>query len=344
MPLEFSKQDGHLVWVKNPFTRTITFFTQIHRKQFGFADRSPLPPVDDTVLRHRAEAELRAELEAARTNCPFCPGNEHLTLDEVLRVAPAVVPDSAPTTSPWLIRAFYNLIPRIPESCTGGRNESYVVVEDPRHFVDDARHHEDLLYTALLPPSQLETILRTDIELARRARANPSVAATLIRKNQGRDSGATQPHVHNQLIGSAFPFPPVLAEQEALAAEPGLWRDILSWVEDEGFLISRQEGCWLYFCPFGTHPRSYEIVCPELYGRITELPAERIGPFAAALHQALEILGPIPADYEIHDGPGLPLHAHVNARHFPYSNIGGTLNLPSTHTSNLPARGTRSGR
>jgi len=37
----------------------------------------------------------------------------------------------------------------------------------------------------------------------------------------------------------------------------------------------------------------------------------------------------LPLDYEIHDGPLVPFHAHVSARHFPYSNIGGTLNLPA---------------
>ena len=42
------------------------------------------------------------------------------------------------------------------------------------------------------------------------------------------------------------------------------------------------------------------------------------------------ILGPLPLDYEIHQGEGLPLHAHINARLYPYSNVAGTLNLPST--------------
>jgi hypothetical protein len=61
--------------------------------------------------------------------------------------------------------------------------------------------------------------------------------------------------------------------------------------------------------------------------------AEQLDAFSRLLHEALGILGPLPLDYEIHDDPGVPLHAHVSARHFPYSNIGGTLNLPS----NVPA-------
>ena len=60
------------------------------------------------------------------------------------------------------------------------------------------------------------------------------------------------------------------------------------------------------------------------------------------LYNVLNILGPIPLDYEIHDGPGVPLHAHVNARHFTYSNIGGTLNLPSNLVVNrLPSGSVR---
>jgi len=51
----------------------------------------------------------------------------------------------------------------------------------------------------------------------------------------------------------------------------------------------------------------------------------------------LRILGPLPLDYEIHQSSELPLHAHVNARLFPYSNVAGTLNLPSTLLKNTAA-------
>jgi galactose-1-phosphate uridylyltransferase len=230
---------------------------------------------------------------------------------------------------PWLLRAFNNIIPRIPESCTGGRNESYVVVEDPRHFVEGARHYGDLLHTGLLSAPQVHAILRADIEVARRAYANSAVAAVLIRKNQGRESGASQPHVHSQVIGGDRPFQPVQQERERLAREPGLWREVLAVMEGEGYVISRQGGCTLYFCPFGIFPRSYEVVCEHAWERITEVDDETIAAFAALLHQALRILEPLPLDYEIHDGPRVPLHAHVSARHFTYSNIGGTLNLPA---------------
>ncbi len=37
----------------------------------------------------------------------------------------------------------------------------------------------------------------------------------MIRKNQGRESGASQPHLHQQIIGSPEPFPALLAESRA---------------------------------------------------------------------------------------------------------------------------------
>jgi galactose-1-phosphate uridylyltransferase len=204
-----------------------------------------------------------------------------------------------------------------------------VLVEDPRHFVAGALHPSDLLHTGLLSAAQVHAILRANVEVARRAYGNPAVTDVLIRKNQGRESGASQPHIHSQVIGSDRPFPPVQQEHDRLAREPGLWREILEVMDGEGYVIARQGGCTLYFCPFGVFPRSYEVVCEHSCGRITDVDAETLAAFAALLHQALRILEPLPLDYEIHDGPGVPLHAHVSARHFPYSNIGGTLNLPA---------------
>ena len=333
MALDFRKENGQLVWVRNPFSGVITYFTDVHKKQSGF--RTPLQdaPAAQPLDWEAAESARMVELEMARRDCPFCPGNEALTTAEILRVEPAQVPGAVASSFPWLIRAFSNLFPRIPEVCTGGRNESYVVVEDPRHFADGARHQDELLYTALLPRAQFRATFRANVAVARRAYENPAVRAVLIRKNQGRESGASQPHLHNQVIGADQLFPPVEQERRTLANAPRLWREILAFVEAEGFLLAARDSCFLYFCPFGVFPRSYEVVCPDADGPMTEVPGALLDSFADLIHQALCLLGPLPLDYEVHDGSGVPLHAHICVRHFPYSNIGGTLNLPA----DLPA-------
>lgn len=337
MPVEFRKDGDQLVWVRNPFTRAVTYFTHVHLKRSGFIRRA-----QEAVMRQStpdpvaAGADRLAELERARVDCVFCPGNEHRTMEEVLRV-PASEVFSGHSSQGWLLRAFYNIVPRLPDCCTGGRPESYVVVEDPRHFADDARGHEDVLYTALLPPEQFRALLTAVANVARRAYRNPAVKAVLIRKNQGRESGASQPHVHCQVIGSDLPFGAVDVEAAALKHEPGLWDEIIAFVEAERFLVERRDGWVMYFCPFGTFPRSYEIVCPSFRGRFTDLPPAQLHVLADLLQSVLRSLGPLPLDYEIHDGPDVPLHVHVNARHFPYSNIGGTLNLPANLAGGGPA-------
>ena len=85
-----------------------------------------------------------------------------------------------------------------------------------------------------------------------------------------------------------------------------------------------------YASPFGGFPRSYDVVMPNYRGLMTELTPGQMREFADALYRILLVLGPLPLDYEVHQGEGLPLHAHINARLYPYSNVAGTLNLPST--------------
>ena len=137
MPIEFRKEDGRLVWVRSPFTGVITYFTEIHRKQSGFPRRTQVMPTAQPPDWEAAEAARMAELEAARRDCPFCPGNESQTTAEILRVRTRRDrrggPDRVALVDPRLPQP----LPRIPEICTGGRNESYVVVEDPRHFADE---------------------------------------------------------------------------------------------------------------------------------------------------------------------------------------------------------------
>jgi galactose-1-phosphate uridylyltransferase len=330
MPIEYRKDNGELVWVRNPFTGTVTYFTHIHKKRSGFMRHAQDQLLHGVGVDRAATAEhLRQELEAAQRTCPFCPGNEACTPEEVYRLGVRSVFSDRPDCG-WLIRAVRNLIPRIPECCTGGRNESYVVIEDPRHFADDAHGHEDLLHTGLLPLPQFEALLAADVAVARQAYSNPAVQAVLIRKNQGRESGASQPHLHNQVIGSDMPFASVARECEITAREPHIWEELIAFSRAHGFLLEEREGCWAYFCPFGVFPRSYELVCLHDRVRSIDLPPQRWKTLAAMLHNVLKLLGPIPLDYEIHEGPGVPLHAHINARHFAYSNIGGTLNLPSS--------------
>jgi galactose-1-phosphate uridylyltransferase len=237
----------------------------------------------------------------------------------------------------WVIRVFNNLFPRIPEALTGGRNESYIVVEDPRHFADDPRSINDLMCTASLGEDHFHQLILTDIRLMSHVFENRAVHSVVIRKNQGRESGASQPHPHQQVIGSPQPLPAVEAEARAERENPHLWHELIEIVERVGLIVERSDGVVSYASPIGAFPRSYDVVMPAFRGMLTELPSAELREFSRAIYRLVRILGPLPLDYEIHQGAGLPLHAHINGRLYPYSNVAGTLNLPSQLVHNVAA-------
>jgi len=335
MPIEYEMREGVLVWIKNPITGVISYVVDVRGKSFAFTlggreELDPDAPAPDAKALHNT---IRA--------CPFCPGNENLAPPELMRVTPAEFPQwhghHQVEGASWVIRVFNNLFPRIPESLTGGRNESYIVIEDPRHFSEHPRSINDLMCTGALGPEHFHHLLLTDVRLMRRVLENPAVHSVVIRKNQGRESGASQPHPHQQVIGSPQPLPAIEAEARAERENPGLWEELIEIVERAGLLIERGDGVVSYASPIGAFPRSYDVVMPQFRDSLTELPAEELGKFSRAIFRLVRILGPLPLDYEIHQGAGLPLHAHINGRLYPYSNVAGTLNLPSQLVHNVVA-------
>ena len=120
--------------------------------------------------------------------------------------------------------------------------------------------------------------------------------------------------------------------QEALAARetPDLFDNLIDLFKRLDLIIENHDGVVTYASPIGQFPRSYDVVMPKHDGLLTDLEGHERDAFARALYRILRILGPLPLDYEIHQGEGLPLHAHINARLYPYSNVAGTLNVPST--------------
>ncbi len=335
--IEYEIRDGALAWIKNPVSGVISYVVDVRGKSFAFTlgGRGELDPA--------ASALSAEEIARTRAACPFCPGNETMAPAEILRVTPAEFPQwqgggELSGAAPWVMRVFNNLFPRIPAELTGGRNESYIVVEDPRHFSSPHPHAAgDLMCTGALGEVHFLRLLETDVALMRRAMENRAVRSIVIRKNQGRESGASQPHLHQQLIGAPAALPALIAEAAAERRAPGLWEELLELVERLGLLIERRDGVVSFASPIGAFPRSYDVMMPQFRGTLAELEPERLRLFARAMCRILKVLGPLPLDYEIHQGEDLPLHAHINSRLYPYSAVAGTLNLPSALVQNVAA-------
>jgi galactose-1-phosphate uridylyltransferase len=200
-----------------------------------------------------------------------------------------------------------------------------------------AQSLRDLQWTGALPVKQFVALLKANVRIVHLAYANETVGSVLIRKNQGPESGASQPHLHNQVIASHALFPDIEAEVQVTVREPQIWAECVEFFRREGWVIREDDALVTCWNPFGKFPRCFDVIDLAHWGPLTAMPDDVIERFARAVHRVLVLFGPSALDYEIHQGEGIPLHVHVNSRQFTYSNIGGTLNLPNDLTEKVQA-------
>lgn len=339
MGIEYGVKDGALLWIRNPFTGAVVYFNEIHRKPHSFrrlTNASQPSPASQGLSPEAFESEARR----VRDTCVFCPGNEAQTMHEVMRVsygevyAPEALPEGRAATD-WAMRVVHNIVPRIPEVCTGERNESYVIMEDARHFLPGATGLGDVMWSGALPTAHFEHTLRLATRVARHSMDNPAVKSVLIRKHQGRESGASQPHIHMQVIGADRVFPAVEREIATTTQNPEIWAESVDFMRTFGFQLEAGDGIVTQWSSFGSFSRHFEVISLEDWQPLTAISDARMHLFCQYVHRLLRVLGPGPYDLEIHHGEGIPLHLHLNARRYVYANIGGTLNAPSDLAENV---------
>ena len=132
--------------------------------------------------------------------CPFCPGNEHKTPNEIMRI---------PDNGSWLVRVIPNKFPALlpdgerirtnqglKQSITGiGTHD--IIIESPSHNTP----------TALLPIENIINVFRTYKKRFLEVYGTPFIRHVMIFKNQGECSGTSIVHPHSQLIGTPItPF------------------------------------------------------------------------------------------------------------------------------------------
>jgi galactose-1-phosphate uridylyltransferase len=181
MALEYEIRGDKLLWIRNPVTGVISYVVDLRGKSFAFtlSGREHHPPIagalDEDAIRH------------AIATCPFCPRNENQTTAEIFRLTRDEMPqwtgEGAARDSGWVIRVINNLFPRIPAELTGDRNESYVVIEDPRHFIEEPRSLNELAYTGVLGEEHFVKLMATDARVMIHALPNREVKAIVVRKN-----------------------------------------------------------------------------------------------------------------------------------------------------------------
>jgi galactose-1-phosphate uridylyltransferase len=333
MGIEYGIKNGALLWIRNPFTGAVVYFNEIHRKPHSFR-RLTNTSQPHSIPQAPSPETFHLEAQRVQNACVFCPGNEAQTMHEVLRLSYRdVYPlEALPTgcaADDWAMRVIHNIVPRIPEVCTGGRNESYVIMEDARHFLPEATGLGDVMWSGALPAAHFEQTLRLATRVMRSSMENPAVKSVLIRKHQGRESGASQPHIHMQVIGADRVFPDLAREIEATARNAEIWDESVDLMRTFGFQLEAGDGMVTQWSPFGSFSRHFEVISLEDRQPLPAISESRLQLFAQCVHRLLQVMGPGPYDLEIHHGAGIPLHLHLNTRRYVYANIGGTLNVPS---------------
>ncbi|MCL5773590.1 MAG: galactose-1-phosphate uridylyltransferase [Firmicutes bacterium] len=133
--------------------------------------------------------------------CQLCPGNEHMTPDEI---AVYREPGTAPNTQGWWTRVVPNKFPAL--STEGDLNRSGVGMYDMMNgvgahevIIESPEHDKPISH---LSEKQVEEILWIYRDRFMALQRDPRLKYILIFKNHGRAAGASLEHPHSQLIAT----------------------------------------------------------------------------------------------------------------------------------------------
>jgi UDPglucose--hexose-1-phosphate uridylyltransferase len=247
--------------------------------------------------------------------CAFCAGNEHRTPTECDAVRPAG--DERPSS--WTVRVVPNCypavrhdasllrtseIPSLLEAVAPGVGVHEVIIEVPDHYGDLTRSTDGHL-------KDVFDIYRRRLRAVRER--CPGLFA-LVFKNFGRAAGASQPHLHSQLLATTFP-PPLLGEelegsrQYFQRTHRCVFCDLLAREAEIGIRIVAIDDGLVAFCPFASmFPFELWIFPTEhesRYEAVADVRLANLGTLVKRLLVRLEHLSsPPPAyNYFIHTAP-----------------------------------------
>jgi len=236
--------------------------------------------------------------------CPFCPGNEEQTPDEVLSL-PLSDQDSN-----WAVRVVPNKFAALTlDGDTIGKEKGpffrnragtgahEVIIESPSHKTP----------MALMPHQQVEKVLIAYQERYNALKKNPQFKFITIFKNHGWVSGTSQAHPHSQLV--ATPIPATYYHQKSEVAVDYyydfgrcLYCDLLNEeLEKKERIVAHTKG-FVVLQPYASHvPYETWIIPEKHYSSFDLFPVKGLANLAIVLKDTLFCL------YEALDNPDFNL-------------------------------------
>lgn len=259
-------------------------------------------------FRKRAETETPATGEERL--CPFCPGNETLTPEEVFGLRDSgnknesgwrvrVVPNKFAAFTPGegarrrdLLRFFHSM-----EGC--GHHE--VIVESPEH--------NQIL--SLMSDQQILELLHTYKQRYNALRKDPRIKLILLFRNHGPRAGTSLAHPHSQLV--AMPIIPLLIRQKYEVAirhydDTGrcLYCDVVTEEKSAAKRVVLESPHFLVFHPFASRVPFETWIAPKHHNPCFA----RIG-FEESLELASVLRRVLRGLYDALDNPDFNLIVHT---------------------------------
>ena len=183
-------------------------------------------------------------------NCPFCPGNEHMTPSESLRVA---------RDGQWQIRVVPNKF-----AALASQGERIRQSDGLKRIISGVGIHEVLVETpdhsrttALLPVDQVALILQAYKDRYFSITQDPRIEHVTIFKNHGLGAGTSLEHPHSQIIATPI-IPPEIRNrmEEALRFfddnSECLFCRVLAEELRDGVRIVHETARFVAFMPFAS--------------------------------------------------------------------------------------------
>ena len=263
--------------------------------------RDPLTGIWTIIATERAKRpqdfRRRPEPEDSAESCPFCPGAEHKTPEEL---------DALRDAQGWQARVFTNKFPALapPLSMEDGVAQSGAGGESVLFEGREARGYHEVLVTTpehQVQPWELSAVqLDRVLELCqRRLRAiaeTSSVAAVLALENVGAGAGASRRHPHMQLLGfsqvpDSLAIPIARAEQYARREGHNLWEHVVTETLRNGERLVAENEHFIAWAPYASaFPYELRLMPRDPHARFEQEQPERRALFASLYLETLQRL------------------------------------------------------
>ncbi|MBS7248571.1 MAG: DUF4921 family protein [Candidatus Jordarchaeales archaeon] len=292
------------------------------------------------IARERAmrPSDLKVEgiHQSPSSICPFCPGNEHMTLPATLlyleRDGELVVKAESDSErlKGWLVRVIPNMYPALRPNVNparhcegfmvrvGGMGAHEVIIETPEHdtqFCD-------------LSDRQLFLVFKAYTERFKALASLPHVKYVSLFRNYGKEAGASLSHPHSQIIATPI-IPPRISEETASFKER--WNgsscildEVLEQEASSERFVDENEFA-VAFCPYAPiAPFEVWVVPKRHIKNILELSEKEMLSFARLTRKVLKaihiILNDPPYNYTFHQSI-LDEEYHMHLRVLPRLSI-----------------------